>query len=214
MKLLGRGALIVIEGVDRSGKSTQCRKLVESLVSKNIKAELINFPDRTTLTGKLISDYLKNQDVKLNDQAIHLLFSANRWENVEKMKTLLYSGTTLIVDRYCYSGIAFSAAKGNMDLAWCKHPENGLPKPDLVFLLTLDLEEAARRSGFGEERYENSTMQSNVSKLFKQLAQEDDNWMVVDAGTTVDSLHTTLLNTVLEKVLQVTQQELKTLQFV
>lgn len=112
MESLRRGALIVIEGVDRSGKSTQCRKLVQSLLAKNIKAELINFPDRTTPTGKLISEYLKNTECKINDQAIHLLFSANRWENVEKIKSLLNGGTTLILDRYSYSGVAFSEAKG------------------------------------------------------------------------------------------------------
>ncbi|XP_066255127.1 thymidylate kinase [Euwallacea similis] len=213
MRSLGRGALIVIEGVDRSGKSTQCRKLVESLRAKSITAELINFPDRTTLTGKLISEYLKNRDCKLNDQAIHLLFSANRWENVEKMKSLLNSGTTLIVDRYSYSGITFSAAKGVVDINWCKQPENGLPKPDLVFLLTLSHKEAASRSGFGEERYENETLQKNVSNAFLQLAKEEDNWRVIDANSSVESLHEVLLEGVLNKVSEVALKDLQTLQF-
>lgn len=111
IKTVQRGALIVIEGVDRSGKSTQCKKLVESLTGQNIKAQLMNFPDRSNLTGKLINEYLVNPDCKLHDHAIHLLFSANRWENLERMKSLLYEGTTLVVDRYSYSGIAFSASK-------------------------------------------------------------------------------------------------------
>lgn len=106
-----RGAFIVLEGVDRAGKSTQAKKLVESLNKKRIPAELIAFPDRTTHTGKLISEYLSDSNYKLNDFAIHLLFTANRWENVDKMKKLLAEGTTLIVDRYSYSGVAFSAAK-------------------------------------------------------------------------------------------------------
>ncbi|XP_066143181.1 thymidylate kinase [Euwallacea fornicatus] len=213
MRSLSRGALIVIEGVDRSGKSTQCRKLVESLRAKNLKTELMNFPDRTTLTGKLISEYLKNRDCELNDQAIHLLFSANRWENVEKMKSLLNSGTTLIVDRYSYSGIAFSAAKGVTDISWCKQPENGLPKPDLVFLLMLSHEEAASRNGFGEERYENETMQRNVTNVFMQLAKDEDNWKVVDANNSVESLHEVLLEGVLNKVSEVSLKDLQTLQF-
>lgn len=106
-----RGALIVLEGVDRAGKSTQAKQLVESLNKKRISAELITFPDRTTNTGKLISNYLSDSNCKLNDFAIHLLFTANRWENVDKMRKLIAEGTTLIVDRYSYSGIAFSAAK-------------------------------------------------------------------------------------------------------
>lgn len=106
-----RGAFIVLEGVDRAGKSTQAKKLVESLNKNHIPAQLIVFPDRTTHTGKLISQYLSDSNCKLNDFAIHLLFTANRWENVDKMKKLIAEGTTLIVDRYSYSGIAFSAAK-------------------------------------------------------------------------------------------------------
>lgn len=113
--ITNRGALIVVEGVDRSGKSTQCRKLVQSLKNLNIKSELITFPDRTTLTGKLINEYLTNKECKLNNEAIHLLFTANRWESVDKMKSLLSNGITLIVDRYCYSGIVFSAVKESMN---------------------------------------------------------------------------------------------------
>jgi len=43
-KHIARGALIVIEGVDRSGKTTQCSKLTKRLVSEGIKAELFKFP--------------------------------------------------------------------------------------------------------------------------------------------------------------------------
>lgn len=117
MNKFKRGALIVIEGVDRSGKSTQCKKLVESLLENKVSAVYMNFPDRTTVIGGLINEYLRNQNCKLNDQTIHLLFSANRWENIEKMKNFLNKGTTLIVDRYSYSGIAFSSSKpGNMNM--------------------------------------------------------------------------------------------------
>ena len=42
----GRGALIVFEGCDRAGKSTQCRKLVQILNERNIKAECIAFPGK------------------------------------------------------------------------------------------------------------------------------------------------------------------------
>lgn len=108
-----RGALIVLEGIDRCGKTSQSMKLIESLKKKGIQAERMSFPDRTTWTGKTISNYLTDKDYKLNDEAIHLLFTANRWENVNKIKSRLHKGITLIIDRYCYSGIAFSAAKGS-----------------------------------------------------------------------------------------------------
>lgn len=110
MAAIKRGALIVLEGCDRSGKTTQCRKLVQSLNNRHILAEMMSFPDRSTMTGKLITEYLMNK-TELSDRTIHLLFSANRWELAKKMERMLNDGITLIVDRYAYSGVAFSAVK-------------------------------------------------------------------------------------------------------
>lgn len=132
---LKRGAFIVFEGCDRAGKTTQCLKLCDMLNQKGIKTKYMNFPDRSTDSGKLIDSYLRCKE-NFNDETIHLLFTLNRWEVKNKMENLLKSGTNLIVDRYSYSGVAFSAAKG-LDFEWCKAPEKGLLKPDLVVYLTL-----------------------------------------------------------------------------
>jgi len=48
------------------------------------------------------------------------------------------------MDRYAYSGVAFSAAKG-LSLQWCKNPDEGLPAPDLVIFMDLDVEESKKR---------------------------------------------------------------------
>ena len=81
------------------------------------------------------------------------------------MSTLL-SGTTLVVDRYAYSGVAYSAAKSvpGMDMEWCKGPDRGLPAPDLVIYMRAGHAVAAERSGFGEERYEKAEFQDKVSQ--------------------------------------------------
>ncbi|XP_042555595.1 thymidylate kinase isoform X2 [Dipodomys spectabilis] len=76
-----RGALIVLEGVDRAGKSTQGRKLVSALCAAGHRAELLRFPERSTEIGKLLSSYLERKS-DLEDHSVHLLFSANRWEQV------------------------------------------------------------------------------------------------------------------------------------
>lgn len=73
----------------------------------------MNFPDRKTECGALINSFLTNSQ-EFNDETIHLLFTINRWEAKKKMENLLKLGTTLIVDRYSYSGVAFSAAKGKL----------------------------------------------------------------------------------------------------
>lgn len=124
--------------------------LVKELNSLGQKAKYINFPDRTTETGTVINAYLRNKN-DLNDRAIHLLFTANRWETTDNMKKWLNEGYTLIVDRYAYSGVAFSAAKG-LSLDWCKAVETDLLKPDLVILLTMSASAISKRGGFGDER--------------------------------------------------------------
>lgn len=213
-----RGALIVLEGCDRAGKTTQCKKLgnaffevmfsvisqfyfffvVERLKAAGKQAQYLNFPDRSTPCGVLINSYLTNKQ-DFNDEGIHLLFTLNRWEAKKNMEKLLNEGTTLIVDRYSYSGVAFSAAKG-LDLKWCKEPETGLLKPDLVILLTLTSEAMARRGGFGEERYEIPEFQLKANKVFMQL-KDDDYWNVIDADKTEVALNDEL-NNIVEKTIK------------
>lgn len=161
-----RGLLILIEGLDRTGKTTQTSLLLEKLQPD---AELIKFPDRTTPIGQLINKYLTEKNFELPDQAAHLLFSANRWELSHKLETLLLEGKHVILDRYVYSGIAYSVAKGidGMDLEWCLQPDKGLIKPDLLFFLSNgDSMASSSRKGFGEERYETLQFQDRVKDQF------------------------------------------------
>lgn len=181
-----RGALIVLEGCDRSGKSTQCKKLVQSLREEGRKVELMRFPERKTRIGAVIDSYLK-KTYELQDQAVHLLFSANRWELVPEMQQKLADGVTLVVDRYAYSGVAFTAAKEGFSLEWCKRSDVGIPLPDLVLFLEISGEAAGKRADFGDERYEHADFQARVAKNFKDM-QEDD-WKVLDANQSVDDLH-------------------------
>ncbi|CAK6956269.1 thymidylate kinase [Scomber scombrus] len=184
-----RGALIVLEGVDRAGKTTQCNKLVQTLQQSGQPVEMMRFPDRSTTIGQLISSYLEKKS-DLEDHTVHLLFSANRWELVPLMKKKLEQGTTLVVDRYAFSGAAFTSAKPGFCLDWCKQPDVGLPKPDLVMFLQLSPAEAALRGQFGEERYETSVFQKAVQQKFEQLMKDSSvNWQVIDASQSVEDVH-------------------------
>jgi dTMP kinase len=82
-----RGKFIVLEGLDRSGKSSITRFLSHKLSEKG-PTIMMNFPDRTTNIGTMISHFLSSQ-IELGNEAIHLLFSANRWENSAKMENYL-----------------------------------------------------------------------------------------------------------------------------
>ncbi|KAK9823807.1 hypothetical protein WJX72_005643 [[Myrmecia] bisecta] len=182
-----RGAFIVFEGVDRCGKSTQSKRLVDHLNSHGVDAELWRFPDRQTAIGKMINSYLTSQS-EIDDAGVHLLFSANRWEKRDAMLRKLQAGTTLVVDRYSHSGVAFTAAKKvpGLDLDWCKAPEFGLPAPDLVFFLQLSVEAAAARGGYGEERYEKEAFQEEVLRQF--LSLRDPTWQVIDASASIEDI--------------------------
>lgn len=179
----------MLEGVDRAGKTTQCNKLVQALQQSGRPAELMKFPDRTTTIGHLINSYLENKS-DLEDHTVHLLFSANRWELVPLIKKKLEEGITLIVDRYAFSGVAFTSAKPGFCLDWCMKPDVGLPKPDLVMFLKLSPTKAALRGQYGAERYENSAFQNAVLQKFEQLMKDPSiNWQVIDASQSIDEVH-------------------------
>ncbi|KAJ6424055.1 hypothetical protein OIU84_024933 [Salix udensis] len=179
-----RGALIVLEGLDRSGKTSQSSRLLSYLEGLGHSTELWRFPDRNTSVGQMISAYLSNKS-HLDDRTIHLLFSANRWEKRSLMETQLKNGTTLIIDRYSYSGVAFSSAKG-LDIEWCKAPEVGLLAPDIVLYLDIPPEKAAERGGYGGERYEQLEFQRKVAKCYQ--AQCDSSWKIIDACQPIEDI--------------------------
>ncbi|KAL8377919.1 hypothetical protein RB595_008551 [Gaeumannomyces hyphopodioides] len=160
----------------------------------------------------MIDGYLKSQ-VDMDDHVIHLLFSANRWEAVKTITSLLASGTTVVCDRYYHSGIVYSAAKRNptLTLPWARAPEVGLPRPDLVLFLDLDEGQARARGGWGGEAYERGEMQRRVRELFWGLSmgrieltgeaaaaaavvselrfrQEEEDLHVVDASPSVEDV--------------------------
>jgi dTMP kinase len=175
-----RGKLIVFEGIDRSGKSTQSQMLFDHL-SKTTKCELLRFPNRSTTTGKLINDYLNSSNV--NDHAIHLIFSANRWELFEEMKEKLMNGVSLIVDRYVDSGLAYSLAKG-LDREWCRTADIGLVKPDITIFLKQDPQRASERKDYGLERFEKLEFQTKVAQEFENLEH-----VIIDASLSISDIH-------------------------
>jgi dTMP kinase len=164
----GRGAFIVFEGLDRCGKTSQVAMLVQRLLTAGLVACARRFPDRTSSTGQVINKYLQNKDDPIHPRAMNLLFSANRWEAVSDLSSNLEAGTTIVCDRYAYSGVAFSAAQHENDndnasdtssvsddhsmsetipWGWYMAPDRGLPAPDCVLYLSLTPEQAAQRGG-------------------------------------------------------------------
>ncbi|KAK9361355.1 thymidylate kinase-domain-containing protein [Lipomyces starkeyi] len=199
-----RGLLVVFEGLDRAGKTTQCQLLYEKLAKRlgagRVRVQKV--PDRSTQIGQAINAYLVSR-THLPDQAIHLLFSANRWELRESILSSLAAGQTVILDRYVPSGVAYSMAKGipDMSLEWCLAPDRGLPQPDVTIFLDVDPENAklqTARADFGRERYEVSEFQAKVRESFKTILGDDANpgalrmgkVITIDASQELDTVAT------------------------
>jgi dTMP kinase len=108
------------------------------------------------------------------------------------IKADLAAGTTIIIDRYYYSGCVYSAAKHNpsMTLEWCRKPDVGLPRPDLCIFLDICAEDAAKRGGYGTEKYEKKEMQDRVRELFETLMErkEGEDFVRIDAGASLEEV--------------------------
>ena len=190
---------VVLEGLDRVGKSTQQALLVEKwgevTGSPDAPAEALHFPVRTTPTGRAIDAHLQQQagapETDGARHAVHLLFSANRWEQAEWIEETLARGVSVVCDRYAFSGMAYSIGKG-MDAAYCVAPDRGLPCPDVVCCLNLSADAAAARGGYGAERYESVPLQAEVARAFAALPRLQPTfarfWNDVDAGGTPDDV--------------------------
>lgn len=135
------GKLIVIEGLDASGKTTQCKKLCKYLNTYGEKAILTKEPTNGKI-GQFIREFLsKNEEVDMSFQAS--LFLADRIDHninpINGINTMLKNEKFVISDRYYYSSFAYQSTK--CDLKWllsinlmCK----AIRKPDLCFIIDID----------------------------------------------------------------------------
>ena len=174
---------MTIEGVDRSGKSTQAARLAEALGDV---ALLVREPGGTP-AGERIRGLLKDPDVPLSPRAETLLFAAARSQLVEQViRPALGAGRVVISDRFLDSSLAYQGharGLGEEEVrginAWAIA---GLV-PDLTILLRIDPEAAAARAG-AIDRFEDEglELQKKVAAGYEALAAaEPQRWRAVDA---------------------------------
>lgn len=189
-----RGLFFVFEGLDRSGKSTQSKLLAKKLEEVGL-VKWTCFPNRATAVGTLIDLYLRKM-IELPDETVHQLFSANRWESMTSIIEALNAGTSVVCDRYAFSGVAYSAAKG-LDFSWCQAPDVGLPVPDGVFFLHVDESVGASRASYGDERYENLDMQARVRNEFRNTRlRAGVQWHDVNGARDIQTIHAEIYESV------------------
>lgn len=162
-----KGKLIVIEGIDGSGKSTCAKNLTEKLNSINIKS-IYTFEPTHSHYGAKLRDGMLSEDLDAEEEL--LLFVKDRKEHIEYMiKPALEEGYFIILDRYFYSSIAYQGAKG-VDINRIINMHKGfIIKPDIVFIFHLPIDIALNRiiSKRGiADRFENETYLKKVDKIF------------------------------------------------
>jgi dTMP kinase len=132
-----KGKLIIIEGLDKSGKTTQSKLLFnfyEKVYSGQVR--LMNFPDYSTRIGSEIKLFLQGK-VEYPNEVKHILLSANRWEKKFEIERLRKQNRIIILNRYYQSNLAYGLANG-LNFEWLVNLDNGLPKEDIVIILDID----------------------------------------------------------------------------
>ncbi len=152
------GRLIVIEGVDASGKETQTKLLCEHLEKIGERVKRITFPDYESPSSALVKMYLGGEfgqnPSDVNPYAASLFYAVDRYASFEKdWGSLLKEGYTVVADRYVTSNVIYQTAKIDGEdekrefLRWLEDIEYnklGLPRPDKVLFLNMEPEAAAR----------------------------------------------------------------------
>ena len=200
--------LIVLEGLDGAGKSTQV-KLLKAYLERRCKAlRYIHFPRYDApVYGDLISRFLRGDFgavEAVHPQLVALLFAEDRHGAAPEMKRALAEGATVLLDRYVYSNVAYQCAKladpGEAERLriWILETEYGpfsLPRPDLNLFLDVPIgfveqSLAAQREGAerdylagGSDIHEaDLSLQRRVRDMYRRQAALDPRFIVIDCA--------------------------------
>ncbi len=166
------GKLIVIEGLDGSGKSTQLELLPQNLKKTGIDCKTVSFPDYESDSSALVKMYLsgkfgsKPDDV--NAFAASCFYAVDRYASYKTNWGGYYNnGGTVVAGRYTTSNAVHQASKLPEDawedfLSWLydfEYKKIGIPKPDLVIFLDMPTEVS---QGLLKKRYDDNGGQKDI----------------------------------------------------
>lgn len=176
------GKLIVIEGLDGSGKSTQIEKLKEKLLSFGKEIRQIKLPDYESASSALVKMYLSGEfgsdPEDVNTFAASLFYTVDRYANYKNVWANDYlNGTLILADRYTTSNAVHQTVKlpkeqWNAYLDWLFETEYvkvGIPKPDKVIFLDMDVDISQKLMSkrYGGEESKKDVHEANVDYLKK-----------------------------------------------
>jgi dTMP kinase len=166
-----RGLLVVFEGIDGSGKTTQARRLLRRLRRRGRPAAFFREPTRGRW-GREIKRLAARAGSATPEQELEL-FVRDRRENVEKnLVPALRAGKVVVLDRYYFSTIAYQGAKGIDTRRIRQMNEAFAVRPDLVVILDVEAAAGLRRiSGrrTRDELFEREDYLVEVARIFRSF---------------------------------------------
>lgn len=200
--------VIVIEGVDGSGKSTQLKLLNDYLTLKGRRCEYLHFPrTEAPFFGELIARFLRGEFGALDDVnpwLVAMLYAGDRMDASKIINEWLKAGSIVLLDRYTYSNIAYQCAKLSDPeeqeklMKWILDLEFrhfGIPLPDLNIFLDVPFSFTRNKlsvSRTGDDRkYLNGTtdihersisFQRKVRDIYIKVANKDNRLCLVNCS--------------------------------
>jgi dTMP kinase len=192
-----KGKIITLEGIDKSGKTTQAQMLSSYLQKeKDLHTAHFDFPDYQTDVGKLIYKYLNYSEMPPNPEVLHLLYAANRYEIRDMINFHIKEGYVVIMNRYYQSNIVYGYVNG-LDIEWLSTLDKNMPRSDLTIILDVPVQVMGKRStSTGANRFEQTKeFIEKVREIFLALA-EREKWKVIDADRSKEDIHQDIIKIV------------------
>ena len=182
-----QGKLIVIDGIDQSGKKTQTQLLARKARSLGYTCSIWSFPDYTTPLGRQLKNYLAGEN-QFDFHTVHLLYAANKWERASLIQNQIEHGRIVIINRYTPSNLAYGTSHGLM-LNWLKSLEDELPRPDVVLILDVPPKVSFGRKRQRRDVHEESLPYlTNVRIAYLHLAKKF-HWKIVSGTKDPRAVH-------------------------
>lgn len=169
------GALIALEGIDGSGKSTQARVLRDALEARGVAAVVFREPGDSEPGERLRELFAHGRSVS-PEQEMRLFIEDRRIDVRDNILPALAAGTTVVMDRYYFSTMAYQGALGIDPEEIRAANEAFAPRPDLTLILDLPAPTSAariRRSRGATDSFEEVDYLRRVRELFASFVAAD-----------------------------------------
>lgn len=177
------GHLIVFEGIDGSGKSYHQKYVYDVFRSYHIDAVMMKEPTKSEY-GEQIAKISRDEYIT-NPEKEYELFLEDRKIHMGIIEDFLKTGSTILLDRYYFSSLAYQGARGiSIDRIMSDHKKFVI-EPDLTFFFKVDVETAMRRikeRGNLIPHFENPEYLGKVASIFDDIKHDS----IVKVNGTMD----------------------------